>query len=161
MPKVWTDKDERKFEHIREACVARKGSRAADVCERMAAATVNRDRTREGRVKSSTCPVAQRFHRSVNMTPAQIRAWGQSSKSRIASEAGTRARIPKLATLKAKPLTEWTAADCAFAKRVVSFNARMGGMRKAHGAKPKLCAALRNWGRDAPGCAKALRRPRA
>ncbi|UCC74951.1 MAG: DUF3140 domain-containing protein [Gemmatimonadota bacterium] len=96
-----------------------------------------------------TCSHAQRFHKLVNMTPAQIRAWHKNPRSKKASWASTRARLPALARLKAKPTSKWTARDCAFAKRVVSFNARMDGMRRKHGCTEKIDVSLRNWGRRA------------
>jgi len=96
-----------------------------------------------------TCSHAKRFHRLVNMTPAEIRAWHKNPRSKKASFPETRARLPKLARLKAKPVSKWTAADCKFAKRVVSFNARMDGMRKKHGCTEKIDVSLRNWGRKA------------
>jgi hypothetical protein len=98
------------------------------------------------------CPHAKRFHQLTNMTPAQIRAWAKDPRSKLASNASTRARLPKLAALKAKPVEKWTPADCKFAARVVSFNGRMDGMRKEHGCTTKIDVALRNWGRRAPGC---------
>lgn len=95
------------------------------------------------------CPHARRFHALVNMTPAQIRAWSKNPRSKLASWASTRARLPALAKLKAKPVAKWTEADCRFAARVVSFNARMDGARKVHGCTTKIDVALRNWGRAA------------
>lgn len=83
-----------------------------------------------------TCPSAKRFHALVNMSPTQIRAWSRDPRSREFSEASTRARLPALATLKAKPVSQWTAKDCAFAARVVSY-----------------AVSLRNWG-HAPGRCK-------
>lgn len=94
-----------------------------------------------------SCPYAKRFAKLVTMTPAEIRRWHKNPRSKKASFAATRRRLPALARLKAKPASRWTAADCAFAKRVVSFNARMDGMRKKHGCTEKIDAALRNWGR--------------
>ena len=48
-----------------------------------------------------TCPAAKRFHKLVNMTPAQIRAWHKNPRSKRASFPATRARLPALADLKA------------------------------------------------------------
>lgn len=96
------------------------------------------------------CPKAA-FHRSVNMTPTEIRAWAKSPKSKRASFASTRARLPALAKLKAKR-GAWTEADCRFAARVISFNARMSGMVRKWGCTEKAVISLRNWGRRVPGC---------
>lgn len=97
------------------------------------------------------CPHARRFHKLVNMSPAEIRRWHKNPRSKKASLPATRRRLPKLAKLKAKPVEKWTVADCRFAARVVSFNSRMDGMRKQHGCTEKIDVALRNWGRRACG----------
>lgn len=96
--------------------------------------------------------IAKEFHRLVNMSPAAIRAWASDPRARCASFEATRRRLPALAALKGKPVAFWSARDAAFARRVVSFNSRMDGMRKQHGCTTKINAALRNWGRAAPGC---------
>lgn len=112
-----------------------------------------------GRSKAgASCPHAERFHALVNMRASEIRAWAKDPRSKLASWASTRSRLPALATLKAKPVAQWTEADCRFAARVVSFNARMDGMRKEHGCTTKIDVSLRNWGRKAPGC-KLPRKP--
>ena len=98
------------------------------------------------------CPVVRaKFERSVNMTPAQIRSWAKNPKAKLASFESTRRRLPALARLKAKR-KGWTSTDCAFAQRVVSFNARFDGMIRAHGCTPKMTIAERNWGRQPPAC---------
>jgi hypothetical protein len=96
-----------------------------------------------------SCPHAKRFRQLVNMSPAAIRAWHKNPRSKKASWASTRRRLPALAKLKAKSVSKWTAADCKFAARVVSFNSRMDGMRKVHGCTEKIDVSLRNWGRRA------------
>lgn len=93
------------------------------------------------------CALVRRaFHRSVNMTPREIRAWARDPRSTEFSWAATRRRLPALAALKAKR-GPWTAQDCAFAQRVISFNARMGGAARANGCKRGYAISLRNWGR--------------
>lgn len=52
MPRAWTDKDERKYEHIRES--ARERGRTPERAKEIAARTVNRDRREEGRAKEKT-----------------------------------------------------------------------------------------------------------
>lgn len=94
----------------------------------------------------TACPVAE-FKRSVNMSAASIRAWAKDSRSKMASFAATRRRLPRLAELKTKPASRWTARDCALARRAISFNARMAGVVKVHGCTTKAVIALRNWGR--------------
>lgn len=99
-----------------------------------------------------TCPVdRRRFHQLVNMTPAQIRAWAKDPRSRCASFESTRRRLPALAALKAKT-GEWTDADCRYARRVNSFNARHRGQMKRFGCTVRETVALRNWG-HMPKCA--------
>jgi hypothetical protein len=50
MPKAWSDKDERKYEHIRDG--AREEGKSLKRAKEIAARTVNRDRREEGRTKS-------------------------------------------------------------------------------------------------------------
>jgi hypothetical protein len=98
------------------------------------------------------CPVdAAKFYRLVNMTPASIRAWAKDPRSKCASFEQTRRRLPALATLKAKSRDAWTAADCQYARRVNSFNARHLGQMKQFGCTLRATVALKNWGHD-PGC---------
>lgn len=98
------------------------------------------------------CPHAARFRRLVNMTPAQIRRWAKDPRSRLFSEPATRARLPALAKLRAKPVEKWNAKDCAFAARVVSFNARMSGALARDGCTQGYAISLRNWGHAPRAC---------
>ncbi len=50
MPESWSNKDERQYEHIKESA-AKKG-RSSKTAKRIAAATVNKQRSSEGRTKS-------------------------------------------------------------------------------------------------------------
>lgn len=47
MPKAWSDKDERKYEHIKEGY--EDSGRSEEKAEEIAARTVNKDRREEGR----------------------------------------------------------------------------------------------------------------
>jgi Rho termination factor, N-terminal domain. len=47
MPKVWTNKDERMYEHIKDS--SEKRGMSEDRAEEIAARTVNKERRREGR----------------------------------------------------------------------------------------------------------------
>lgn len=100
-----------------------------------------------------TCPAAASFRALVNMTPAEIRAWARDPRALEYSLPATRARLPALAKLRAKPASAWTAKDCAFAKRVVSFNARMSGALRRDGCTRGYAVSLRNWGHAPKGCA--------
>lgn len=51
MPKSWSDKDERQYEHIKSGEQHR--GRSTKVAKRIAAATVNKTRSNEGRTKKS------------------------------------------------------------------------------------------------------------
>lgn len=88
------------------------------------------------------------FKRSVNMSSAAIRVWAKDPRAKLASFASTRQRLPALAKLKSKPCPQWTAADEKFAKRVLSFNARMSGVVRKFGCTKKAVISLRNWGRS-------------
>jgi hypothetical protein len=51
MPAAWSNKDERMYAAIKKSCNAR-GDRTTKTCTRIAAATVNQQRRREGRTLS-------------------------------------------------------------------------------------------------------------
>jgi hypothetical protein len=99
-----------------------------------------------------TCAHAKRFRELVNMSPAQIRAWARDPRSKRYSWEATRRRLPALAKLRAKPVAQWTERDCAFAARVVSFNARMRGAMRRDGCTPGYAISLRNWGHRPAAC---------
>lgn len=98
-----------------------------------------------------SCPHAKRFRALVNMSPAAIRAWAKDPRARCYSNEATRRRLSALAKLRAKKPESWTAKDCAFAARVVSFNSRMKGALARDGCKPGYTISLRNWGHS-PRC---------
>ena len=50
MPKAWTDKDERMYEHVKESELER--GKAEEKAEQIAARTVNKHRREEGRTES-------------------------------------------------------------------------------------------------------------
>lgn len=50
MPKAWSKKDERQYKHIVKSCS--KGKKPSKSCKRIAAATVNTQRCKEGRAKT-------------------------------------------------------------------------------------------------------------
>ncbi len=52
MPKSWSNKDERKYEHIKDS--ARERGASTDRAKEIAARTVNRDRREEGRTSNRT-----------------------------------------------------------------------------------------------------------
>lgn len=92
--------------------------------------------------------IVRAFKRSVNMTPAEIRAWAKDPRAKCASYASTRARLPKLAALRAKASRggTFTASEIAYMRKVVAFNARHGAQAAVR-CTPRRAVALRNWGR--------------
>ena len=99
------------------------------------------------------CPrLARDFHRSVNMSPGEIRRWAKDPRAKCYSFEATRSRLPALAKLKGKPVSDWTEADCRYASRVVSFNRRMLGALARDGCTDGYVISLRNWGRQPPRC---------
>ena len=50
MPKAWSNKDERQYEHIKDS--AKRSGRSTKTAKRIAAATVNKERAAEGRTAS-------------------------------------------------------------------------------------------------------------
>lgn len=96
--------------------------------------------------------VVRAFRASVNMSPAEILAWSRDPRSKRYSFSATRRRLPRIAELLTKPESEWTAADVALAKRVVSFNARMSGAMRRDGCRQGYAVSLRNWGQAPRGC---------
>jgi len=50
MPKAWSDKDERQYEHIKES--AKERGRSESAAKELAARTVNQQRREEGRAES-------------------------------------------------------------------------------------------------------------
>lgn len=51
MPKVWTDKDERMYEHVRDS--EKDKGRSAERAREIAARTVNKQRRKDGKTESS------------------------------------------------------------------------------------------------------------
>ena len=51
MPKSWSDKDERKYEHIKDGYIEE--GKSEDEAQEIAARTVNKDRREEGRTEQS------------------------------------------------------------------------------------------------------------
>ena len=51
MPQAWSNKDERQYEHVKDS--EKKQGRSMKRAKQIAAATVNKQRSKEGRTKSS------------------------------------------------------------------------------------------------------------
>ncbi len=52
MPKAWSNKDERQYEHIKES--SKKRGKSTERAKEIAARTVNKQRAEEGRTKKSS-----------------------------------------------------------------------------------------------------------
>lgn len=93
MPRAWSEKDERKYEHIREGYEERGVSH--DEAQERAARTVNRDRREEGRTRE------QRESRgSRSRTASRSRRGDEPTKKELYAEAkrldiGGRSRMDK------------------------------------------------------------------
>lgn len=104
------------------------------------------------------------FRRTINMTPAQIRAWHASPLSKLASFAHIRAELPLLATMKETPVGRWTPRMWNKARRALSFVKRHEAQMRVQGRRygtgrmhvtEKRVIALLNWGRLTPGVSTA------
>ena len=110
------------------------------------------------------CPaVYSKFHKSVNMSSKEIKAWAKDPRAKCASFQETRDRLTKpqmflgykmrsLADLKSLPKNNWEEKDCIYAKRVINFNTRHQGALNIHGCTLREAVSLKNWGRSPPGC---------
>ena len=59
MPRSWSSKDERKYEHIKES--QKRDGKSTDRAEEIAARTVNKDRAQEGRTKEQLYKEAKKL----------------------------------------------------------------------------------------------------
>jgi hypothetical protein len=75
MPQAWSNKDERQYEHIKDS--EAKQGRGAKRAKQIAAATVNKKRSSEGRTKSAR---------------ARKSSGGSSTRSRTSSRSSSRGR---------------------------------------------------------------------
>lgn len=72
MPKAWSNKDERQYEHVRESELER--GRSTDKAEEIAARTVNKQRREEGRTPNRTTQGTGNPSRSLDeRTVAELR----------------------------------------------------------------------------------------
>jgi hypothetical protein len=104
------------------------------------------------------------FRRTINTTPAQIRAWHASPLSKLASFPHIRAELPLLAKMKETPIGQWTPRMWSKAKRALSFVKRHEAQMRVQGRRfgtgrmhvtEKRVVALLNWGRLTPGVSAA------
>lgn len=84
MPRAWTEKDERQYEHVKSAQKSR--GKSTDRAEEVAARTVNKQRRQEKRTKSSTPkgtgnpngPLEQRTRQELYNRAQQLNISGRS-----------------------------------------------------------------------------------
>ena len=101
----------------------------------------------------------ERYHNAVNMTAAEMRRWSKDPCSQLASlDDGP---VERNLHLLSTPRSSWGGKEVMWAKRTVSFVARMRGMRSGRPAGPgcpsKRDISLKNWAFD-PDKAKSNRR---
>jgi hypothetical protein len=80
MPAAWSAKDERQYKHILQSCRTGDKRHSLRTCKRMAAATVNQQRRREGRIALGDASSTSEPWRDVRadqissicMTPVQL-----------------------------------------------------------------------------------------
>ncbi len=190
MPAAWSAGDERQYEAIKEKCLFRRHPRGGQAtkasvkeCERLAAATVNKRRAREGRALSGALgrtrddPDAlwKRFKASVNMSGAEIRKWAKDPRSKCYSQKATHDRltkrhryrgpgkpkarraIPSLAELASRKSAPKDPEVLDYVSAVVAFNARHGKQAAAKCTEGRAVA-LRNWGHKKCALPKTCRR---
>ena len=88
MPKAWSRKDERKYEHVRESALRR--GRTPERAREIAARTVNRDRWAEGRAEAErsratgnpTAPLEERTRDELYERARQLHVEGRSTLSK-------------------------------------------------------------------------------
>jgi hypothetical protein len=85
MPKSWSNKRERQYEHIKRSA-ARRG-RSSGTAKRIAAATVNKTRRRKGETKGSS-----RSRRRAGRRGSSSRSRKRSAAARKGGRASARAR---------------------------------------------------------------------
>lgn len=85
MPKAWSKKDERQYEHIKES--EKEQGRSADRSKEIAAATVNKQRKKEGRTKEQKSSKSGSKSRAKSGSKSRANS---SSKSR--SKSGSKSR---------------------------------------------------------------------
>jgi hypothetical protein len=104
----------------------------------------------------------ERYHETVNMTAGELRRW---SKSPCSSEASLdRSPVERNLHLLSTPRSDWGVREVDWAKRTVSFVARMRGMKSGRparsGCPSKRDISLKNWAFDPDKASPNRRRSR-
>ena len=79
MPKAWSSKDERKYEHIKES--SRKRGRSTKRAKEIAARTVNKQRKQQGRTKSKTSKTSKTGSRTRSRTQTRSSRSSRAGRS--------------------------------------------------------------------------------
>jgi hypothetical protein len=97
MPRAWTAKDERQYEHIKDS--ARKEGRSSGRAKQIAAATVNKHRAEEGRTKTSASKSAGGGAKKAKKRTAKT---SKTSKTRKTAKTARRSGSTKTARASKK-----------------------------------------------------------
>jgi len=101
--------------------------------------------------------IPRMFHDSVNMSPGELRAWAKNPWHKLASTSTGLASLRRIPGLLERQISDWTAADYKFARKVLGFNKRhltgkthnlFGKPARAGVPWSKRAIALKNWGHD-------------
>lgn len=79
MPKQWTDKEERQYEHIKDSVKKRGGARAKEI----AARTVNKQRRKQGKTANSRSSGTGNRNRALSQR-TRTELYNQAAKRKIA-----------------------------------------------------------------------------
>ena len=90
MPESWSDKDERQYEHIKSS--AKKEGRSTKTAKRIAAATVNKQRSSEGRTKSGGSKKSSGAKKSASKKGASKKSSARKSSSSKRSSSSSRSK---------------------------------------------------------------------
>jgi hypothetical protein len=130
MPKAWTKKDERMYKKIVRSCRKKRGK---VVCERIAAATVNKARAKSGRTKHRTksCP------RGYRKSKGGKTCYRGSKRIRLGGLATARNVSMRTQAVRRRRAEEaWMAGDSLEAERIlIDYFAEPGAKDDPHARK--------------------------
>ncbi|MBL0920661.1 MAG: addiction module toxin RelE [Phycisphaerales bacterium] len=83
-PKAWSAKDERQYKHVRKS--EKEQGRSDDRAEEIAAATVNKQRAKEGRTKTASKKAAKKSTKKASKASSRKRTTKKAGASRPAKK---------------------------------------------------------------------------
>lgn len=86
MPRgAWSPKHERMYEHVKESCLNKRGrsAKAKKTCTRIAAATVNKERVRQGVTKTGVRCACPRGYRVLKADKSKCWSPGERRRSKV------------------------------------------------------------------------------